>query len=76
VSNQRAIRQVLQKTPEGRSLLREEAWAKVRACEDIVHAWEDPDDFSVWREVFASSLSSVSVGKEALAKAAKTLPEL
>ena len=53
-----AIREALQKTPEGRSLLREEQMAKVRACQDIVHDWDDPDDFSLWREVFASSLSS------------------
>ena len=52
-----AIREVLQKTPEGRSLLREEQLAKVRACQDIVHDFDDPDDFSLWREVFASSRS-------------------
>ena len=55
-----AIREMLQKTPEGRSLLREEQIAKVRRCRDIVKDWDDPNDFSLWREVFASSLSSAS----------------
>jgi hypothetical protein len=55
-----AIRKVLQKTPEGRSLLREEQLARVRACRDIVRDWDLPNDFSLWREVFASSLSSAS----------------
>ena len=55
-----AIHEVLRKTPEGRSLLREEELAKVRACRDIVRDWDDPDDFSLWREVFASSRSSAS----------------
>ena len=52
--------EVLRKTPEGRSLLREEQLAKVRRCQDIVKDWDDPDDFSLWREVFSSSLSSAS----------------
>ena len=55
-----AIHEVLRKTPEGRRLLREEELAKVRACRDIVRDWDDPDDFSLWREVFASSRSSAS----------------
>jgi hypothetical protein len=55
-----AIREVLRKTPEGRTLLREEQIAKVRRCRDIVHDWDDPNDFSLWREVFASSLFSAS----------------
>jgi hypothetical protein len=57
-SRHHAIREVLRKTPEGQSLLREEQLAKVQECQDIVHDWDDPDDFSLWREVFASSLSS------------------
>jgi hypothetical protein len=39
-------------------LLREEQLAKVRRCQDIVREWDDPNDFSLWSEVFASSLSS------------------
>ena len=26
---------------------------KFRACDDIVHGWDDPADFSMWRKVFA-----------------------
>jgi hypothetical protein len=53
-----AIREALKKTQEGRTLLRDEQIEKVRRCKNIVHDWDDPDDFSPWREVFASSLSS------------------
>jgi hypothetical protein len=55
-----SVREILKKTQEGRSLLREEQLEKVRRCKDIVRDWDDPDDFSLWREVFASSLSSAS----------------
>ena len=44
------IREMPQKTPEGRNLLREEQLAKVRRCQDIVKDWEDPNDFSLWRD--------------------------
>jgi hypothetical protein len=27
--------------------------AKLHACEDIVHDWDDPNDFSLWVPVFA-----------------------
>jgi hypothetical protein len=52
-----AIREVLQKTPEGRSLLREEELARVRACKDIVRNWDDPPDFSWWKPIFAKAFA-------------------
>ena len=46
--------------PSGNGSLSEEEHAlleKFRACEDIVHGWDDPADFSMWKKVFAEALA-------------------
>jgi hypothetical protein len=30
---------------------------KLRDCEDIVHGWDDPADFSWWKPIFAKAFA-------------------
>jgi len=29
-----------------------ELLARIRVCDDIVHDWDDPNDFSLWQRAF------------------------